>query len=171
MIQNLDLKQVKKEETNTKRTVIKSMVGTLDLSIRYLLQGETFPAVKNETFCSEQNHDCNWDLQSIFLNPNIYFLLQERVNVPLFCHTSRTGPNRYGYISNLCVAKSARRQGVATNMMYFALQSAKNTGTVSNMIISQTIPSFQFSKADSDSIFCVYLCGRCGDGVCTCSQT
>lgn len=73
MIQNPDLKQVKKEEINIKRTVIKSMVGTLDLSIRYLLQGETFPAVKNETFCSEQNHDCNWDLQSIFLNPNIYF--------------------------------------------------------------------------------------------------
>jgi hypothetical protein len=36
---------VKKEEKHIKRSVIKSVVGTLDLSIRYFLQGETFPGV------------------------------------------------------------------------------------------------------------------------------
>lgn len=37
--------QVKKEEKNVKRTVLKSVVGTLDLSVRHLLHGETFPGV------------------------------------------------------------------------------------------------------------------------------
>lgn len=85
---------VKKDEGNVKRTVLKSVVGTLDLSIRYLLQGENFPG--------------------------------ERVNPPLFGCINRRGPNRYGYIANLCVAKSARRQGIASNMLYFAVESAKS---------------------------------------------
>ena len=34
-----------KEVKNVKRTVIKSVVGTLDLSIRYMLHGETVPGV------------------------------------------------------------------------------------------------------------------------------
>lgn len=34
---------VKKEDRNIRRTVLNSVVGTLDLSIRQLLQGETFP--------------------------------------------------------------------------------------------------------------------------------
>lgn len=38
--------QVKKDTKNVKRTVVKSVVGTLDLSIRYLLDGETFPGVQ-----------------------------------------------------------------------------------------------------------------------------
>lgn len=37
--------QVRKEERDIKRSVIKSVVGTLDLSIRFFLQGETFPGV------------------------------------------------------------------------------------------------------------------------------
>lgn len=37
--------QVKSEETNSKRTVMNSVIGTLDISIRYLLHGETFPGV------------------------------------------------------------------------------------------------------------------------------
>ncbi|GLT68027.1 hypothetical protein SLA2020_402900 [Shorea laevis] len=82
---------VKKEVRNAKRTVLKSVVGTLDLNIRYLLHGETFPG--------------------------------ERVKAPLFC-----SPNRYGYVANLCVAKSARRQGIASNMLHFAVESAKSDG-------------------------------------------
>ncbi|URE46618.1 FR47-like protein [Musa troglodytarum] len=35
--------QIRKDEKNVKRTVLKSIVGTLDLSIRHLLCGETFP--------------------------------------------------------------------------------------------------------------------------------
>lgn len=38
--------QVRKDQGNEKCTVLKSVVGTLDLSIRYLLHGETFPGVK-----------------------------------------------------------------------------------------------------------------------------
>ncbi|KAK9274674.1 hypothetical protein L1049_021925 [Liquidambar formosana] len=87
---------VKREEKNVKRTVLKSVVGTLDLSIRYLLHGETFPG--------------------------------ERVKAPLFCSINKTSTSRYGYVANLCVAKSARRQGIASNMLHFALESAKSNG-------------------------------------------
>ncbi|KAL0008373.1 hypothetical protein SO802_009875, partial [Lithocarpus litseifolius] len=85
---------VMKEVKNVKRTVIKSVVGTLDLSIRYMLHGETFPG--------------------------------ERVRTPLFCSINRTDPNKYGYIANLCVIKSARRRGIASNMLHFAVESAKS---------------------------------------------
>ncbi|KAA8523320.1 hypothetical protein F0562_009743 [Nyssa sinensis] len=87
---------VKKEEGNVKHTVLKSVVGTLDLSIRYLLHGETFP--------------------------------QERVKAPLLCSIKRAGKTPYGYIANLCVAKSARRQRIASNMLHFAIDSAKSNG-------------------------------------------
>lgn len=87
---------VRKETKNVKRTVLKSVVGTLDLSIRYLLHGETFPG--------------------------------ERVKAPLFCSINRTSHNRYGYVANLCVAKSARRQGIASNMLHFAVESATSDG-------------------------------------------
>ncbi|XP_010488789.1 PREDICTED: uncharacterized protein LOC104766575 [Camelina sativa] len=87
---------VKKEEKNIKRSVIKSVVGTLDLSIRFFLQGETFPG--------------------------------EKVKSQLFCSINLEGSNRYGYIANLCVAKSARRQGIACNMLRFAVESARLSG-------------------------------------------
>ncbi|XP_010412882.1 PREDICTED: uncharacterized protein LOC104699236 isoform X2 [Camelina sativa] len=87
---------VKKEEKHIKRSVIKSVVGTLDLSIRFFLQGETFPG--------------------------------EKVKSQLFCSINREGSNRYGYIANLCVAKSARRQGIACNMLRFAVESARLSG-------------------------------------------
>ncbi|XP_015572911.1 uncharacterized protein LOC107261016 [Ricinus communis] len=87
---------VKKEDKNVKRTVLKSVVGTLDLSIRCLLQGETFPG--------------------------------ERVKVPIFRSFHKRGPDAYGYVANLCVAKSARRQGIASNMLHFAVESAKSDG-------------------------------------------
>ena len=37
--------QVRKEQKNVKRSILKSVVGTLDLDIRHLLLGETFPGV------------------------------------------------------------------------------------------------------------------------------
>jgi len=37
--------QVKKQQKGVKRIVVKSVVGTLDLNVRYLLLGETFPGV------------------------------------------------------------------------------------------------------------------------------
>ncbi|CAK7352456.1 unnamed protein product [Dovyalis caffra] len=87
---------VRKEDKHVKRTVLKCVVGTLDLSIRCLLHGETFPG--------------------------------ERVKAPLFCSIHGTGPNRYGYVANLCVAKSARCRGIATNMLHFAMELVKSNG-------------------------------------------
>ncbi|WJX24334.1 N-terminal methionine N(alpha)-acetyltransferase NatE [Trifolium repens] len=94
---------VRKEQKNVKRSIIKSVVGTLDLNIRYLLQGETFPG--------------------------------ERVKTPFCCSTNRTPLSRYGYIANLCVAKSARRQGIASNMMYFAVECAKSNAGVRQVYV------------------------------------
>lgn len=55
-------------------------------------------------------------------------LLQERVKRPIFNNIKKTTSNSYGYIANLCVTKSARRQGVARNMLQFAVKSARLQG-------------------------------------------
>ncbi|XP_042438920.1 uncharacterized protein LOC122024371 isoform X3 [Zingiber officinale] len=46
--------QVKKDDKNSKRTALSSIIGTLDLSIRQLLVGETFPLerIKEPASCS-----------------------------------------------------------------------------------------------------------------------
>ncbi|KAI3670731.1 hypothetical protein L1987_87727 [Smallanthus sonchifolius] len=88
---------VKKEPRNERHTVLKSVVGTLDVSIRPFLHGETFPG--------------------------------EKVKAPIFHSTERKEPkSQYGYIANLCVAKSARRQGIARNMLHFAINFAVSDG-------------------------------------------
>lgn len=46
----------------------------------------------------------------------------------LFCSVEQNTSERYGYISNLCVTKSARRQGIASNILQFAISSAKVDG-------------------------------------------
>ncbi|BAT80044.1 hypothetical protein VIGAN_02300400 [Vigna angularis var. angularis] len=94
---------VRKEQKNAKHSILKSVVGTLDLNIRYLLQGETYPG--------------------------------ERVKAPLFCCINRTPPSRYGYIANLCVIKSARRQGIASNMLSFAIGAAKSNAGVTQVYV------------------------------------
>ncbi|CAK9138512.1 unnamed protein product [Ilex paraguariensis] len=52
----------------------------------------------------------------------------EQVKSPLFCSTNGKGNNKYGYIANLCVAKSARRLGIASSMVRFAIITAKTNG-------------------------------------------
>lgn len=52
---------------------------------------------------------------------------QERVKASLFCSINKKGP-RYGYIANLCVSQSARRQRIASNMLNLAIRSAKSNG-------------------------------------------
>ncbi|XP_039014626.1 uncharacterized protein LOC120144674 [Hibiscus syriacus] len=86
---------VRKEERNVKHTVLKSVVGTLDFSIRHLLHGESFPGER-------EKH--------------------------MFCSISRTDLNKYVYVSNLCVAKSARRQSIASNMLYYVIESVRSKG-------------------------------------------
>ncbi|MCE0482430.1 hypothetical protein HAX54_041211 [Datura stramonium] len=87
---------VRTEEKSIRHTVLKSVVGTLDLIIGHLPHGEAFP--------------------------------EGRVNAPVFCNSERRSFNKYGYIANLCVAKSYRRLGVAKNMLHFAIRSAKANG-------------------------------------------
>ncbi|CAK9328185.1 unnamed protein product [Citrullus colocynthis] len=86
---------VRREQKHIKRTVIKSVLATLDMSMRHLMHGETFPGER------ERSHLCS-------INKEIR--------------------NKYAYISNLCVAKAARRQGIASNMLKFAVVTARFSG-------------------------------------------
>ena len=52
------------------------------------------------------------------------------MKAPLFCNINKTSQNRYGYVSNLCVSKSARRQGIASNMLHFAVELAILDGKI-----------------------------------------
>ncbi|PKA52338.1 hypothetical protein AXF42_Ash010234 [Apostasia shenzhenica] len=87
---------VKKEDKCVKRTILSSIVGTLDFSIRQLLCGQSFPGDYTKT--------------------------------PLSCSFFRRDLPMYGYIANLCVAKYARRQGIASNMLLLALDAAREYG-------------------------------------------
>ncbi|XP_059625025.1 GCN5-related N-acetyltransferase 6, chloroplastic-like isoform X2 [Cornus florida] len=89
---------VKKEEKNIRRTVLNSVVGTLDLSIRQFLHGETYPGEVKR--------------------PTTVLASQE----PFDAH-------KYAYIANVCVSKFARRQGIASNMLYLATDVATLAGT------------------------------------------
>ncbi|CAA7398314.1 unnamed protein product [Spirodela intermedia] len=85
---------VKKEDPNIRRTVLNSVVGTLDLSIRLLLHGEKFPGEIKKPCSILATHDTQ----------------------------------RYAYIANVCVSKFARRQGIASNMLYLATDMAVSAG-------------------------------------------
>ncbi|KAM0953056.1 putative transcription regulator GNAT family [Dioscorea sansibarensis] len=85
---------VRRNQSNDKQTVLKSIVGTLDISMRRLFSGETFPG--------------------------------EIVRPPAF--GSRAPGPGYGYVANLYVPKSARRRGVASNMLLLALEIARSNG-------------------------------------------
>ncbi|KZV44444.1 hypothetical protein F511_19345 [Dorcoceras hygrometricum] len=89
--------QVKKEEKTVRRTVLNSIVGTLDLSIRQFVHGETYPEDIKRYSAVLANQE------------------------PL-------GMHKYAYIANVCVAKFARRQGIASNMIYLATDVAIVSG-------------------------------------------
>lgn len=58
------------------------------------------------------------------------FLLQQQERATnFFSNVYREDGARYGYIANLCVAKCARRQGIASNMLCLAIEAAKSDGT------------------------------------------
>ncbi|XP_057806625.1 GCN5-related N-acetyltransferase 6, chloroplastic-like isoform X1 [Salvia miltiorrhiza] len=88
--------EAKKEDGELKHSILKSVAGTLDLSIQHLSHGQTFPG--------------------------------ERLKHPLVCLLDRKSSICYGYIANLCIAKSARRQGVATTMLRYAISAANSNG-------------------------------------------
>ncbi|GFP97078.1 hypothetical protein PHJA_001851900 [Phtheirospermum japonicum] len=88
---------VKKEDKNVRRTVLNSIVGTLDLSIRQFMQGEKHPGEIKR-------------LSAVFASQEPF------------------GTHKYAYIANVCVAKYARRQGIASNMLYLATDVAMTAG-------------------------------------------
>ncbi|EPS65563.1 hypothetical protein M569_09217, partial [Genlisea aurea] len=88
---------VKKEDKNVRRTVINSIVGTLDLSVRQFMQGETYPGEMKRRF-------------------------------HVFGSLGPFDSHKYAYVSNLCVAKFARRQGIASNMLHLARDVAAKAG-------------------------------------------
>ncbi|CAL1357319.1 unnamed protein product [Linum trigynum] len=87
---------LRKQVGMVKPTLLFSVVGTLDLSIRWFLPGEIFPGVYGKA--------------------------------PHFCNIGGGQDDRYGYVSDLVVATFARRLGIATNMMQFAIETAKSNG-------------------------------------------
>ncbi|XP_041997220.1 uncharacterized protein LOC121747278 [Salvia splendens] len=88
---------IKKEDKNVRRTVLNSIVGTLDLSIKQFRQGETHLG-------KTKKHSA-------------VLAVQEPLDT---C--------KYAYIANVCVAKFARRRGIASNMLYLAADVATTAG-------------------------------------------
>ncbi|CAM0871563.1 unnamed protein product [Alopecurus aequalis] len=81
------------------RTVLNSVVGTLDVCVRHPLYGEKYPA--------------------------------EPGNSPFYSRIYQPDQPKFGYITNVCVAKYARRQGIASNMLLLAIDAAKLDGAES----------------------------------------
>ncbi|KAL6660207.1 hypothetical protein ACP70R_002329 [Stipagrostis hirtigluma subsp. patula] len=79
-----------------RRTVLNSVVGTLDVCVRHPLHGEKFPA--------------------------------EPGTLSLHCRIYQPDQPKFGYLTNVCVAKYARRQGIASNMLLLAIDAAKLNG-------------------------------------------
>lgn len=79
-----------------KRTVLNSVVGTLDVCIRHPLHGETFPAEPGKS--------------------------------SFHCRIYQPDQPKFGYLTNVCVAKYARRQGIASNMLLLAIDAARLNG-------------------------------------------
>ncbi|KAK4419662.1 hypothetical protein Salat_2379100 [Sesamum alatum] len=82
---------------STSQLQFRFAVGTLDLSIRQFLQGETYPGEIKK-------------LSAVLASQEPY------------------DTHKYAYIANVCVAKFARRQGIASNMLYLATDVAMTAG-------------------------------------------
>ncbi|KAL3696756.1 hypothetical protein R1sor_010832 [Riccia sorocarpa] len=77
-----------------KATAMQSVVGTLDLSIRQLAQGEAFPGDSIRASLSLSGFDVQRS-------------------------------QRYGYVSNVCVSKTARRKGIGSSLLHDAIKLAR----------------------------------------------
>lgn len=88
-------------------------------------------------------HSCFFSLEFLFTitrvtlaeNSKKKIIWQESSKAPVSCGIFRSDLPRYGYISNLCVAKYARRQGIASNMLLLAVDAARSSG-VSQVFIN-----------------------------------
>lgn len=54
---------------------------------------------------------------------------QEPGKPSLHCRIYQPDQPKFGYVTNVCVAKYARRQGIASNMLLLAIDAAKLNGT------------------------------------------
>ncbi|CAO2831114.1 unnamed protein product [Amaranthus hypochondriacus] len=88
---------VKKEDKKIRRTVLNSVVGTLDLSIRQFLRGEKYPG-------------------------------ETKKSSGILARQAPFDAHKYAYIANVCVTKFARRQGIAFNLLYLAVDVATANG-------------------------------------------
>ena len=113
--------QVKNDDL--RRTVLNSVVGTLDVCVRHPLHGEKFPEVR---------YNCTF---SMFFFLPLYLEVistsypQEPGKSSLHCRIYQPDQPKFGYVTNVCVAKYARRQGIASNMLLLAIDAARLNGT------------------------------------------
>ncbi|BBN01896.1 hypothetical protein MPTK1_2g11130 [Marchantia polymorpha subsp. ruderalis] len=82
------------ESDSEKTSAMQSVVGTLDLSVRQLAQGEAFPGDSIRASLASGAPDVRRS-------------------------------QRYGYVSNVCVSKTARRKGIGSSLLQEAIKSAK----------------------------------------------
>uniref|UniRef100_A0A453IWW8 N-acetyltransferase domain-containing protein n=1 Tax=Aegilops tauschii subsp. strangulata TaxID=200361 RepID=A0A453IWW8_AEGTS len=56
---------------------------------------------------------------------------QEPGNTPFYSRIYQPDQPKFGYLTNVCVAKYARRQGIASNMLLLAIDAARLDGAES----------------------------------------
>lgn len=63
-------------------------------------------------------------------------LFQEVKRVsPVLASLKPNDAHKYAYVANLCVAKFARRQGIATNILYLAIDMAISIGNLCHFLL------------------------------------
>ena len=111
--------QVKNDDF--RRTVLNSVVGTLDVCVRHPLHGEKFPEVRYNSIFS-----MFFLLLALEVTSRSYS--QEPGRSSLHCRIYQPDQPKFGYLTNVCVAKYARRQGIASNMLLLAIDAARING-------------------------------------------
>lgn len=110
--------------------MIKSVVATLDMNLRHLMHGERFPGVEPAFLLLFSCFHVSRPLLSLWLTMLRNLLYKQEREKSHLCSINIQTPNKYAHIANLCVAKAARRQGIASNMLKFAVETAKSDGMI-----------------------------------------
>ena len=67
-------------------------------------------------------------LLPVYLEVTYESCSQEPGKSSLHCRVYQPDQPKFGYLTNVCVAKYARRQGIASNMLLLAINAAKLNG-------------------------------------------
>lgn len=67
-------------------------------------------------------------LLSVSLEVTFRNYSQEPGNTPFYSRIYQPDQPKFGYLTNVCVAKYARRQGIASNMLLLAIDAARLDG-------------------------------------------